>query len=445
MSLDRLSLAESRVPRYTSYPTAAQFGPGVGPRDVATWLGRLDDREPVSVYVHVPFCRQLCWYCGCHTSIVSRDAPIEAYLDVLLRELDLIGARTTGRPPLSHLHFGGGTPTILSPAQFTALMARIGSVFAIRPDAEIAIEIDPRGLDEDRVVALARSGVTRVSLGVQDLDPDVQGAINRVQPLSLVADCVALLRRHGLSRISMDLIYGLPRQTAETLRQTVHDVAALVPDRISLFGYAHVPWMKAHQKLLEPSGLPDAPRRLELSDAATIALLESGYEMIGIDHFALPRDPLAIAARTGRLHRNFQGYTTDRAGTLIGLGASAISTFPGGFAQNAARLDDWREAILRGDLATARGVRLTDDDRRRSSIIETLMCNFAVDLADDLAADPSLHDDLLRLDPLIQAGLVARDATRVSVLPAGKPFARVVAAVFDRYLNAEAPRHAAAV
>ncbi|MBL8696856.1 MAG: oxygen-independent coproporphyrinogen III oxidase [Alphaproteobacteria bacterium] len=445
MSMDRVSLAESRVPRYTSYPTAAQFGPGVGRRDVAAWLGRLDPRIPVSVYAHIPFCRQLCWYCGCHTSIVSRDAPVAAYHEVLLRELDLVASLAPARLPLSHLHFGGGTPTILTPGQFGALMARIGEVFEIRSGAEIAVEIDPRGLDEARVAALAASGVNRVSLGIQDLDPGVQAAINRHQPLALVADCVAMLRRYGLERISMDLIYGLPRQTPETLRRTVRDVAALAPDRVSLFGYAHVPWMKSHQRLLEPSGLPDAPERLVLSDAATAALLAAGYEAIGIDHFARPGDSLAEAARAGTLHRNFQGYTTDRAGTLIGIGASAISTFPGGFAQNAARLDDWRDAIQRGELATARGVRLTDDDRRRSAIIEALMCNFTVDIAPDIAADPTLAEDLERLEPLVAAGLAARIGTRVTIPPEGRQFARIVAATFDRYLKPEAPRHAAAV
>lgn len=445
MVIDRVSLAESKVPRYTSYPTAAQFGPGIGRRDVLGWMSRLDVAAPVSVYIHVPFCRKLCWYCGCHTSIVSRDAPIAAYHAVLLRELDLVAAALPGRLPVSHLHFGGGTPTILAPTQLDALMARLRQVFDFRPDAEIAIEIDPRGLDEARVEALARAGVTRASLGVQDLDPAVQAAINRIQPLERVATCVAMLRRSGITRLSTDLIYGLPRQSEETLRRTVRDVAALEPDRVSLFGYAHVPWMKSHQRLLEPSGLPEGRARLSLCDAATDALLDAGYEPIGIDHFARPHDDLAAAARAGTLHRNFQGYTTDRAETLLGLGASAISTYPEGFAQNAARLDDWRESIERGDLAIVRGVRLTDNDRRRAAIIEQLMCNFTVDLTADIDADPAIAEDLDRTRPLVEAGLAARDGKRLTVVPEGRPFARIVAAAFDRHLSRDKPRHAAAV
>jgi oxygen-independent coproporphyrinogen III oxidase len=445
MSLDRLALAESRVPRYTSYPTAAQFSPRVGAAQTRRWLNAVDLGRSASLYVHIPFCRQLCWYCGCNTTVVSRDAPIRRYLDHLHREITLVAAELPGRLPIAHLHFGGGTPTILDADAFTALMTAIRGAFDLLPDAEIAVEIDPRGLDDARIAALVAAGVTRVSLGIQDLDADVQEAINRVQPLELVQGIVAKLRAAGLRRISMDLIYGLPRQTASTLARTVADVAAMEPDRVSLFGYAHVPWMKAHQRLLEPSGLPGVAERLELSDVATAALLAAGYEAIGIDHFARPDDDLARAARDAALHRNFQGYTTDDAPVLIGLGASAISTYAEGFAQNATRTDDWAAAIARGELPTARGVAIDADDRRRAAIIERIMCTFRADLRDAVAEDASLLDDLDRLAPLEASGLVVRDGTRLTIPDDARPFARIVAATFDVHLRAAATRHSAAV
>lgn len=445
MSFDRLALAGSRVPRYTSYPTAAQFTAEIGPAEARRWLAGIDPAQRISLYLHIPFCRQLCWYCGCNTSVTSRDLPIDRYLETLHRELALVTAELPAGPSVSHLHFGGGTPTIVSAASFTHLMAALRARFDLLADAEIAVEIDPRGFDDARADALVASGVNRVSLGIQDLDAQVQAAINRVQPLELVAETVARLRARGVNRISMDLIYGLPHQTAATITRTVADVARLGPDRISLFGYAHVPWMKSHQRLLEPAGLPDAAARLALSDAATAALNEAGYVSIGIDHFARAEDSLAQAAKSGRMHRNFQGYTTDDATVLIALGASAISSFADGFTQNATRIDDWHEAIARGELATARGVRIHADDRRRGRIIERLMCSFAADLSDDVAADPALAADLERLGPLVAAGLVEREGARLSIPEAARPFARIVAANFDAYLKEASSRHAAAV
>ena len=348
MQLDRLALAGSRVPRYTSYPTAAQFDDGVGPADVARWLGELDPREPASLYLHVPFCRRLCLYCGCNTAITARQAPLDRYVEALLREIDLVASRIPGRLAISHLHFGGGTPTILEPGALGAVMDALRARFEVLPRAEVATEIDPRGLDDARIRMLAATGFTRVSLGVQDLDPGVQAAIDRIQPRDLVARAVDRLRAAGLARISMDLIYGLPRQDEGTIARSAEAVAEMGPDRVALFGYAHVPWMKPHQRLLEPAGLPGASQRLALCDAATGVLLASGYDAIGIDHFALPGDELARAAREGTMRRNFQGYTTDAAAALLGLGASAIGSFGQGHAQNATRVDAWGAAIAVG-------------------------------------------------------------------------------------------------
>ena len=445
MQIDRLTLAASKLPRYTSYPTAAQFSDAVGHADAQAWLRATDTRRAASLYVHVPFCRRLCWYCGCNTEITRRIAPIERYLATLHREIDLVAGLLPGRLPIAHLHFGGGTPSILPAQAFTALMAQLRARFDLREDVEIAVEIDPRGLDEARIAAFAASGVNRVSLGIQDLDPDVQRAIDRIQPLDLVASKVADLRAAGIARIAMDLIYGLPRQSVGTITRTVADIVALGPDRVALFGYAHVPWMKPHQRLLEPAGLPGIGERLALSDAATGALRVAGYEAIGIDHFARPGDALAVAARVGTLRRNFQGYTTDDAPTLVGIGPSAIGSFADGHVQNATRTDRWAEAIEAGRLATSRGVRLDTMDRRRGRIIERLMCNFAADLASDVAEEPALSAILDSLDDLDRAGIVRRHGMELSIPPDARPFARIVAARFDGYLSPTATRHAAAV
>lgn len=445
MRADMLSLAEAKVPRYTSYPTAAQFTPAVGAPDVAAWLGAVGAHAPLSLYVHIPFCRQLCWYCGCNTTVTQRAAPVARYLATLGREIELVAGLLCDPPPVAHLHFGGGTPSLLEPSAFLGLVALIRARFPFLTDAEIALEIDPRGLDDARIAAIATAGATRVSLGIQDLDPGVQAAINRVQPLDLVVARVAALRQAGLRHISMDLIYGLPRQTIETIRRTALSVAALSPDRLALFGYAHVPWMKPHQRLLEPAGLPGASERLDLRDAATEALVTAGYERIGIDHFARPDDTLARAARAGLLHRNFQGYTTDAAETLIGFGASAIGSFAEGYAQNAARTDDWSAAIEAGRLSASRGIRVDARDRRRGRIIERLMCSFAADLSADIAEEPGLADIVAGLADLERCGLVVREGARLDIPGPARHFVRLVAARFDSYLPGAEARHAAAV
>ncbi len=445
MALDRVALAESRVPRYTSYPTAAEFTPAIGAADAARWLAAVPAGEPLSLYVHVPFCRRLCLYCGCHTRIVGDSAPLAGYVDRLIAELALVAARLAGGARLGHLAFGGGTPTILAPRLLARLVGAIDRHLPRALGSEFAVEIDPRGLDQPRVEALAELGVTRVNLGVQDLDPAVQRAIGRVQPPERVAAAVEQLVRRGIAAIGCDLIYGLPLQTPATMEATVARVAALGFGRVALCGYAHVPWMKPHQRRLEPHGLPDAPARLALERAAADALAAAGYVRVGLDHFARPDDALARAARAGRLRRNFQGYTTDASTTLIGLGASAISAFRDGFAQNAATVEDWAAAIGHGRLATARGIALDDADRRRARVIERLMCDLAVDLADDVLADPALADDLDALAPLAAEGLVRLDGARLVVPEAGRPFVRVVAAAFDARRRAAPARHAAAV
>lgn len=435
-------LAGKRVPRYTSYPTALQFTGQVGSGAVRPWLAALDPAEPVSLYLHVPFCRRLCLYCGCNTQIVSRHRPIGDFVQDLLAEIDLVAAMLPGRLPVSHIHFGGGTPTVLHPDELRAVRRKLDERFALRPDVEIAIEIDPRTLDDAMVAALAEIGVTRASLGVQDFDPDVQLAIQRVQPFAMVEGVARRLRAAGIGEIAFDLIYGLPRQTVQSTERTVDLAAALLPGRVALFGYAHVPWMKPHQQALERHGLPDGATRWAMAEAASARLVAHGYRRIGLDHFALPGDAMAQAAAAGTLRRNFQGYTTDQAGTLLGFGPSAIARLPQGFAQSLTETAAWAEAVRRGELPVARGRAVDADDRVRGRIIERLMCDLAVDLA---AFPGDFAYERARLESLAADGVVALEGDTVRVPEPARALVRGVAAVFDRHLQLESGRHAVAV
>jgi oxygen-independent coproporphyrinogen-3 oxidase len=397
----------------------------------------------------VPFCAQLCWYCGCHTKIVNSYYPIGEYARLLLHEIALVADRIPFRAPVSHIHFGGGTPTMLANADFAKIMDAIRALFAVASDAEIAVEIDPRTCDARKAEALADAGVKRASLGVQDLGPTVQQAVNRIQPPEVTERVVHDLRAFGITKINIDLIYGLPHQTVEGVVGTVDRVATLAPDRLAVFGYAHVPWMKSHQKLIDERALPDGPARMKLSQAIAWRLVGHGYRRIGLDHFARPDDGLARALDAGRLRRNFQGYTDDRAEVLLGFGASAIGDLPQGYVQNATPFRDYREAIQDLRPAVVRGIALDDDDRRRRAVIERLMCDLFVDLTaieDEHGPDPDgFADELAALEPLIDDGLVAVDGRCVRVSELGQPFVRTVAAFFDRYLHTGRARHSRAV
>ncbi len=437
------------VPRYTSYPTAPQFSDAVGARQYRRWLEELDPGTTLSLYVHVPFCSSLCWFCGCQTTVVNRYQPVAAYLDLLRAEIDTVAEMLGPGRPVSHLHWGGGTPTIVSGEDLAELMARLRRRFDFAADAEIAVEADPRTLSREMVEELAAAGVTRASLGVQDINDEVQRAVNRIQPQVMNARAVAWLRRVGIGAINLDLMYGLPHQTVPGIIETVDRALDLAPDRLCLFGYAHVPWMRPHQRLIDESSLPDAKARLALYHAASGRLVERGYLAIGLDHFARPEDSLARAAGEGRLHRNFLGYTTDAAGALIGFGASAIGTLPGGYAQNAARIPEYRKAIRAGGLATVRGVAIDADDRLRREVIERLMCDLTVDLAEIGArfrvSAEVFADSLAALEPLESDGLVRIAGDRVTVLPEGRPLVRAVCAAFDRHLAKGKARHSSAL
>jgi oxygen-independent coproporphyrinogen-3 oxidase len=446
---DLVARYDGRAPRYTSYPTALQFTPAVDETTYRSWLAELPAHDPVSVYVHVPFCARLCWYCGCNTRAVNRREPIGEYVDLLLGEMAFVHQALSGRPPARAVHLGGGTPNMLAPEDLAALFDGLGRVFELSADLEVAAELDPAVLTRDWVRAAGRHGLNRASLGVQNLDPRVQEAVNRHETFEQVADSVAWLRDAGVRSVNLDLMYGLPHQTAANTLTTIEAILKLRPERIALFGYAHVPWMKAHQQLIDEAALPGPAARLEQAEMAADRLAEAGYVRIGLDHFAREDDDMARALAEGRLHRNFQGYTTDTADTLIGLGASAIGRLPQGYVQNIAQELGWRAAIHEGRLPVARGVALTGEDRFRGEIIERLMCDLAVDLADVCVRHDrhpgELGEPIARLAPFIADGLVRLDGGRLEVVGHGRLVVRSVAACFDAYFDPAGGRHSKAL
>lgn len=447
MTVDPIqTYGEARLPRYTSYPTAPRFEADIGADVHAEWLARLPAGEPVSLYLHVPFCRSMCWYCGCHTTITLEDAPIRDYLAMLEAEIDLVTAAAGHSLPVGAIHFGGGTPTIVQPHEFSRLIAHLRRSTAVSDRAEIAVEIDPRRLSSEMCRALGSAGVTRASLGVQSFDPVVQTAINRLQSPEQTRAAVEGLRRAGVGGLNFDLIYGLPHQTVASAVETARLAAAMRPERFAVFGYAHVPSFKKHQRLIDEAALPDAATRHAQAEAIAETLEAAGYRRIGLDHFALPDDALAIAAATGRLRRNFQGYTTDPHQTLIGLGASAIGRTAEGYVQNHVPIGRHAQAIASGRLATAKGYRLTAEDKLRAAVIERLMCDFRADLGRLAAAHgfplDTLVGDNRMLDEAIADGIVTSRDGVVEVASDRRFLVRVAAACFDAHLGETGRSHA---
>ena len=430
---------EARLPRYTSYPTAPIFAPDVGEAQCLDWIGSVPAGQSTSLYLHIPFCRSMCWYCGCHTTITERDKPILDYLDVLEREIQLVADARPDRLDIGEIHFGGGTPTIVKPHEFIALMDCLRRHFVVGRTARIAVEIDPRTLEREMAEALGRAGVTRASLGVQSFDPVVQKAINRIQSAEQTAGTAEMLRANGIGGINFDLIYGLPHQTVKSCVDTVETAVKMRPDRFAVFGYAHVPNFKKHQRLIDEAALPGAHERNEQAEAIAQALVNAGYRRIGLDHFALPGDDLAIASDRGELHRNFQGYTTDACRTLIGFGASAIGRFAQGYVQNEVPIGLYAKRISEGRLATTKGYALTAEDRLRADVIERLMCDFAADIPAIAAGHGLTSDSLLegnaRLRELEDDGIVDLDAGVLCVRDEHRFVIRAVAAAFDAYLG----------
>lgn len=427
--------AAMRVPRYTSYPTAPNFSPAIDGTEYRRWLSAVAAGSKLSLYLHIPFCRQMCWYCGCHTSVTRRRSPISRYIDALVREIATVANELPPRMAVGHVHWGGGSPTLLAPADVARVNRAIREHFDLGDVSEIAVEIDPRTLTGESAKAFAHAGVNRASVGVQSFDPVVQLAINRVQSVETTALAVAMLRREGVRSINFDLIYGLPFQSVRSCQDTVAQALNLRPDRLAVFGYAHVPSFKPHQRRIDERQLPGPLQRWQQEQAIAEALIASGYVRVGLDHFALPNDSLAAAAAAGALHRNFQGYTVDSCDALIGFGASAIGRLPQGYVQNATRIPDYERLAGDGRVAVARGCPIGAEDRRRAAIIERLMCGYRADIQ---SVDVSL-------DQIETDGLIRRYGNHVEVIEEARPLVRAVAAAFDAYLPAAATRHVTAV
>ncbi len=437
-------------PRYTSYPTADRFVEAFGPSDHARALaqraaGMAAGRAPLSVYVHVPFCESVCWYCACNKVVTRHHERATPYLDALEAELAMAVQALGHGETLSQLHLGGGTPTFLSDAELTRLMAALRGAFRFAPGIEASIEVDPRTVTPARLTHLADLGFSRLSFGVQDFDADVQRAVHRIQPEGQVRELVAHARRAGFASINVDLIYGLPRQTPASFRRTVTQVAALAPDRIALYAYAHLPQRFKPQRRIDASQLPGAMERVAMLHGAIDAFLDAGYEHIGMDHFALPGDALAVAKRQGRLHRNFQGYSTQPDCDLIGLGVSAISRIGGSYSQNAKTLPEYYDAIHQRQWPVVRGLALTRDDLVRRAVIMALMCQGRVEFESiEVAFLLTMRDyfrrELEDLEALAEQGLVEIEPAAIELTPLGWYFVRAVAMVFDRYLQADRRR-----
>lgn len=437
---------EGPGPRYTSYPTAPVWGDAVGPRqfaeDLASWAARAAAApdEGLALYAHVPFCRSLCHFCACNRVITRDTALPERWLSAIVREIASVRALVPSPPEATQLHWGGGTPTHLTPAQIRRLFRAMVDAFPLRAGAEVSIEVDPRVTTEEQVDVLRELGFDRISLGVQDVDPRVQQAIHREQPAAVTAALVERARAAGFGSVNLDLIYGLPFQREESFNRTLDTVLAMEPDRIALYSYAHVTWVAKQQRGFERQDLPDARTKLAILVLAIRRLLAAGYVYIGMDHFAKPADELARALREGTLRRNFMGYTTQAGATLLGFGPSAISELPRTYAQNERELDAWEAKVEAGGLATLRGHRLTDDDVERRWLITRILCHGDLPAAEYAAVfgrplRAAHAAALASLAPLEADGLVAvADDGSVSVLPLGRLLVRNVAMAFDAYL-----------
>lgn len=426
---------EIAAPRYTSYPTAPEWKADFGPDQYSQKLeeaGRSPD-APFSMYVHLPFCREMCTYCGCNVIVTREQSKADVYIDHVLMEMDLAAKRLGDRRKLAQIHWGGGTPTFLNPAQIERLFKGITDRFRIEPGAEVAIEIDPVVTSREQLDLLRRLGFNRLSMGVQDFDPKVQEAVNRIQPAEDTAALVAYARTLGFSGVNFDLIYGLPFQNRESWGRTLEKILAIRPDRMAVYSFAYLPTVKTHQKKIKPEWLPAGMEKLGLFLQAYKTFLSAGYRPIGMDHFALPEDELSRAQEKRVLGRNFQGYTVTAAKDSIAFGVSGISDVAGAFAQGAHLLRKYYEAVEAGRFATERGIALTEDDKRRRAAITQIMCNFWV----DLGADGYFAAELEKLAPFEKDGLLERRGSQVELTGLGRLFVRNIAAKFDAYLNKE--------
>ncbi|MCP4603846.1 MAG: oxygen-independent coproporphyrinogen III oxidase [Proteobacteria bacterium] len=428
------------APRYTSYPTAPEWGEDFGPDAYRSALVKTDENPtaPLSLYVHIPYCKQRCLFCGCASWLMASKTDVNTYLDALEDEVDAVAASVPRRRMVRQLHWGGGTPTILDPPELERLQKILTSRFILTDGAEVAIEVNPSVTTFEQIDTLAGLGFNRISLGVQDFTSEVQVAVGRVQSVELTKDLFDKARNAGFTSINIDLMYGLPKQRLSTWQKNLETVIRIGPDRLAVFGYAHVPWMRPHQKQIREEELPDTEARFELFKLAHDMLVDAGFVYIGMDHFAKPEDELARALEERRLWRNFQGYTIQQAGALIGFGVTAISDTAGSFAQNQPVLDAYLEDVRKSRLATYRGVATSYEDQLRRHVITNLMCNLHLDIDDvekcfDIDFWQTFSSEKIKLRELESDGLVELEDRIVRVTPKGRIFVRHVGMVFDTY------------
>lgn len=435
-------------PRYTSYPTADRFVEAFGADDYANWLGKRTVggiSRPLSLYVHVPFCNTICYYCACNKIITKDHGRSAKYIKYLGKELALQAGALEGTHEVVQLHFGGGTPTFLSNDEMRRLMDLIRSHFRLLPDGEYSIEVDPRKVDRETVALLAELGFNRMSVGVQDFTPEVQHAVNRIQSIEETRLVIESAREFGFKGISVDLIYGLPKQNVISFNHTLDEIIKLSPDRLSIYSYAHLPALAKPQRRINEADMPTAEAKLQILKLAIHRLTDAGYVFIGMDHFAKPDDELAVAQRQGRLHRNFQGYSTHAEADLMAFGVSAIGKVGPTYCQNVKTLDEYYDSLDRGELPVLRGIELTADDLLRRSIIQALMCHFALsiesfEIAHLIDFRSYFAAELAELKPMQASGLLTIDENWITVLPRGRMLVRAIAMVFDRYLRNDRQR-----
>lgn len=442
-----LGLFDAKVPRYTSYPTAPHFTTEVGARFFQECLSQIPENTQISLYVHIPFCRRLCWFCACRTQGTQTASPVAAYVETLKQELTLLKSKLPQGISLSRLHWGGGTPTLLSADMITDLTQAIFDLAPMAEGGEFSVEIDPNEVDAARLDALAAAGMNRASIGVQDFDPDIQEVIGRRQSYEVTKDAADMIRARGVESLNADILFGLPDQSPAKITDSVQKLLSLSPDRVALYGYAHVPWMAKRQQLIPSEALPTPEERLALFETATELFTWDGYDAIGIDHFALPSDGLAKAAKAGTLRRNFQGYTDDTAEVLIGLGASSISKFPQGYAQNAPATAAYVKAIDAGRFSASKGHRFAGEDQLNARLIEAVMCDFAVDAAEISDRFGLSQKETLQRLTAVNAqfdGLLSVTDAGLFIPPEVRPLTRLIARAFDAYDQTKA-RHSAAI
>ena len=434
--LERLGLFDAKVPRYTSYPTSPHFNEEVSDVDVSRWISEIEPNSKISLYVHIPFCRRLCWFCACRTQGTQNTAPILAYLETVKAEIATLAKHLPDGITLERLHWGGGTPTLLSPDMMTDLAGELLAVTPLAQGGEFSVEIDPNEIDGARLDALAAAGMNRASIGVQDFDPEIQKCIGREQSYEVTRDAIDMIRERGVQSLNADILYGLPHQTKAKITESVQKLLSLNPDRVALYGYAHVPWMARRQSLIPSDVLPTPQERLELFDTARRLFIWDKYREIGIDHFATEADGLTKALDAGKLRRNFQGYTEDTSDVLIGLGASSISRYPQGYAQNNAATSKYTAAVRDGKIPIARGHSFGGDDKMRARLIEALMCDFKISRSEIVDRFNKSGADIDAIFEKINSkfeGLLVVNQDGLFIPSEARPLTRIIARELDAY------------